>query len=165
MAHARPTTHTVKQLPEPAIPGTVTVDIIEVLVEGLPQLFVHLSGSGDGWSTSGTSLQLTPEHTPAHYHLTFELSSASINSSFFMVGAQVFFQTEEVNTRRATIFTPASELGKVKLAFLHDIVEGDSVTYQLFFGVIKDGHLFWPDPTIEFEPEAGSPPFDPTSEE
>jgi len=157
MAHVHPPRRIVQTLPEPATPGTVTVDVIEVLVEGSPQLSAHLSGSGDGWSASSAGLQLQPETAPAQYRLKFELSSSSLSSSFSLVGTQVFFQTEDVNTQKATIFTPASESGDVTLGFLHDITGGHSVTYQIFFGVLKAGHIFWPDPTIAFEPQSEPP--------
>ena len=131
----------------PPITGTIMVDVEEDASS------LTLSGSGNGWSASDNNLQLSPGSIPAHYRLTFKLTTESA-SAFLLEGVQVFFQTTAPNTQLATIFFPGST-DEVELGFLNNMEDGGSVSYQLFIGV-RFHHtslVHWPDPTISFEPQ------------
>lgn len=136
----------------PETPASITVTITESPTEN-PK--VHLSGSGDNWSTSVQGIHLTPTVTPVRYRLILQLES----SLFSLVGAQIYRTSfENESTQHATLFFPVV-VEKVEINLLHDIGRGGVlVSYQLFIG-IKDaiGNVFWPDPTIAFEPQAGPP--------
>jgi hypothetical protein len=129
----------------PTNTGTVTATVMD-------DLTVQLSGSGDGWSTHQQNLILAPETTPAYYRLTLELNPLP---PFSLIGAQIFRQVlEEVNTGNAALFVPASS-GQVQLNLFHHIEITPGVVYQLFLGIQDNSNqqIFWPDPTISFDPQ------------
>jgi hypothetical protein len=157
------TPRSIVTLPPSSRNGTITA-----LVTGVePLLHVEFFGEGDGWRASGQGLHVKPGTIdPVHYQLTVELDS----SSFSLIGAQIYRETiEDVNTHHATIFLPAlwasNQLVINLLNGIHN--SGNGVHYKFFIGLINNntGNIFWPDPTIEFEPESGPPPVDDIDEQ
>ena len=155
----------VKNFPLPAPPDTTGTIAVEVHVKAEdPQTPSHVTMSGTGpgtpteWIASDSTLLLTPTALPAHYLLNFQLSQAAPSSEFTLVGIQVYRTTLlEESSLHATLFLPAVS-NQVGIHLLHDIDSlGAKVFYQLFIGVQNTStqQIFWPDPTIEFDPQAG----------
>lgn len=129
----------------------VTGSIVVTPSGGTPPTSLSLSGSGAGWSASGTTLTLRPMHAQAltvWYELTF-----SCASGFTLFGLQIFKEDQ-----RSTIFFPASS-GNVTLNLLTHIGPNESAfQYSLEIGVQSGSTIHWFDPTIAFEPQVIEPP-------
>lgn len=144
-----PTTEAmVTNFPLNPTPGIVTVTITGQQGDPDNPLAANLSGSGPGWTTDPQGMQIT---VAGHYQMTFQMAQGS---TFTLFGIQVYYlDSRASNSPNAAIFFPASTTGTAEINLLHDVQNGDSVVYQMFVGIQNADGIFWPDPTISFDPE------------